>query len=716
VQGTRITSRAIRLLKMAKSFSSFENHETASIADGASTGLPFREGDILDGTYILVRLLGSGGMGAVYEARHQILKRPYAIKILMASPFSQEAWKRFQSEGKALARLNHPGIVGVHNMGVDKEQFPYYVMDLLSGSDLARYLKQSGPMPVPEAAALFQQIAEALSSAHKAGIIHRDIKPSNIIVQPNQRDGKPETKLVDFGIARLTDNSSRQSQNQTATGLVFGTPYYMSPEQGEGLHVDERADIYSLGCTLFEALTGRVPFAGENAFATIWMHQTAPPPSLAQVTGRQYPQSIENCLKRMLAKAPAERYQSAEQLAHDLSRIAGGKSIGTTAGPALSQERSHLSLEKSTLSQMEDEDKTPFPTRRKAPPFNPRQESQEQPEIPGTFPWQSLRILLLALATLVCITMPLLYFLPSIFKTTPSTKSNAESRKTSEDLSLSSDPDLELVKNFTKTEIPPSPFLGDAEGRKLQLLRFPDQHYFGYFTLNGGTPQKAQRNQTISANDNIGLYLQCCCTPFPKLLNHYSQNTISTLELPTYSVAEVCGLLEKDWAQLENLSFYNSLIRHDHFDESMIKPSELKDIDKLTKLKSLGLCSQLDGADIARMKLLNTLTGLKLKKIQNLPALLQCLNSHPQLTELTLVKVPLNKQSLELLKKCRYIKELTIMEGEISPEDAISFSKIEPLRSLRITSKWNEAEKARVKSALKTLKLELSNYETGQYY
>ncbi|MDX1986520.1 MAG: serine/threonine-protein kinase [Candidatus Obscuribacter sp.] len=701
---------------MAKSFSSFENHETASIADGASNGLPFGEGDILDGTYILVRLLGSGAMGAVYEARHQILNRPYAIKILMASPFSQEAWKRFQSEGKALARLNHPGIVGVHNMGVDKEQFPYYVMDLLSGTDLARYLKQSGPMPVAEAAALFQQLAEALSSAHKAGIIHRDIKPSNIIVQPNQRNGKPETKLVDFGIARLTDNSSRQSQNQTATGLVFGTPYYMSPEQGEGLHVDERADIYSLGCTLFEALTGRVPFAGENAFATIWMHQTAPPPSLAQATGRQFPQSIENCLKRMLAKAPAERYQSAEQLAHDLSRIARGKTIGTTAGSTLSPETSPLSLERSPLSHMEDEDKTPFPVRRTAPRFTPRQESQERQALPRTFPWQTLRILLLAVATLMCITMPLLYFLPSIFKTAPSTQSNPESRKTSEDLSLSSDPDLELVRDFTKTEIPPTPFLEDPEGNKKQLLRFPDQHYFGYFTRNGGKPQKAQKNQTISANDNIGLYLQCCCTPYPKLLNHYSQNTISTLEMPTYSVAEVCGILGKDWSHLEHLCFYNSLIRHDQWDESIIKPTELKDIDKLTKLKSLGLCSQLDGADIARMKLLNTLTGLKLKKIQNLPALLECLNSHPQLTELTLVKVPLNKQSLELLRQCRYIKNLTIMEGEIGPEDAISLSKMKAIHSLRITSNWNEAEKNRVKRALKTLKLELSTYRTGQYY
>lgn len=701
---------------MAKSFSSFENHETASMADGVSNGLPFREGDILDNTYILVKFLGAGGMGAVYEARRRQLNRPYAIKILMASPFSQEAWKRFQSEGRALARLNHPGIVGVHNMGVDKEQFPYYVMDLLSGFDLAKYLRQSGPMPLAEAAALFQQIAEALSSAHKSGIIHRDIKPSNIIVQPNQRNGKLETKLVDFGIARLTDNSSRQSQNQTATGLVFGTPFYMSPEQGEGLHVDERADIYSLGCTLFEALTGRVPFAGENAFATIWMHQTASPPSLAQATGRQFPQSIENCLKRMLAKDPAERYQSAEQLAHDLSRIAGGKSIGTTSGPTLSQARSPLSLEKSTLSQLEDEDKTLVPVRRPVSPFTPRQKSQEKQALPRAFPWQTLRISMLVLFTLLCITMPLLYFLPSIFKTAPTKRSNAESRKTSEDLSLSSNPDLELVQKFTRSKIPPTPFLEDAEGRKLQLLRFPDEHYFGYFTRNGGKPQKAQKNQKISANDKIGLYLQCCCTPYPKLLNHYSQNTISTLELPTYSVPEVCGLLGKDWPHLEHLSFYNSLIRHDQWDESIIKPGELKDIDKLTKLKSLGLCSQLDGADIAKMSLLNTLTGLKLKKIQNLPALLSSLNSHPQLTELTLVKIPLNKKSLELLKQCRYIKNLTIMEGGISPEDAISLSAMKAIRSLCITSKWNEEEKARVKKGLKTLKLELNKYDTGQCY
>jgi serine/threonine protein kinase len=240
---------------------------------------------------------------------------------------SQESWTRFQAEAKALARLNHPGIVGIYNMGVHDKHFPYYVMDLLSGETLDVLIDRHGPVQVSQSLDLFIQVCDALSSAHMQGIIHRDIKPSNLMLVRDQQNRINAIKVVDFGIARLSQQSATP-QSQTATGIVFGTPYYMSPEQCQGLRADERSDIYSLGCALFETLTGRPPFRGDNALTTFILHQTEPPPSLAGVATKiRFPRSLELAVEKMLSKKASDRYQTMLQVQHDLERIREGKPI-----------------------------------------------------------------------------------------------------------------------------------------------------------------------------------------------------------------------------------------------------------------------------------------------------------------------------------------------------------------------------------------------------
>ncbi len=287
----------------------------------------YATGDLIDGTYMLKAPLGRGGMGVVFACRHQILGNDYAIKLLSGEGLSEEHWSRFQLEAKALARLNHPGIVGIYNMGTDGGLYPYYVMDLLSGESLESLIKKSGPLPANQALSLFIQVADALSSAHAQGIIHRDIKPSNLMLLRDQNNQIDKIKIVDFGIARVTKHGMGQ-QSQTATGMIFGTPFYMSPEQCQGHRVDERSDIYSFGCALFEALTGSPPFQGDNAFHTFMMHQCDPPPSLRERAQQaSFPQSLEIAVSRMLGKTPNERYQKMDQVKHDLERIKAGKEI-----------------------------------------------------------------------------------------------------------------------------------------------------------------------------------------------------------------------------------------------------------------------------------------------------------------------------------------------------------------------------------------------------
>lgn len=289
-----------------------------SSAGGASL---YKPGDTIGDSYVLTGILGQGGMGVIYRARHTILGKDFALKILPPGSVTANNWKRFQAEGRSLARLNHANIVTIHNMGIDRGECPFFVMDWLPGITLADRIG-SKAMPFHEAAPLFLQIASGLHSAHQCGVIHRDIKPSNIMLVPTVT-GKLQVKIVDFGLARLS-SSEFAAQQTTAVGEVIGSPLYMSPEQCLGAAVDLRTDIYSLGCTLFEALSGQPPFCGESAFQTAMLHQMQPPPALKSVclTGN-FPAGLEGLLGRMLSKSPEHRFGSMQEFAVELAQLAG---------------------------------------------------------------------------------------------------------------------------------------------------------------------------------------------------------------------------------------------------------------------------------------------------------------------------------------------------------------------------------------------------------
>jgi serine/threonine protein kinase len=286
--------------------------------------------DIVGENYEIISLIGVGGMGYVYRVRHRILQKQYAMKTLSSQHVSEIAWRRLQVEAQAIARMNHPNIVGIHNLGLHEDRLPYYVMDLLDGESLADRLKR-GTLTLAQALPIFIEVCKGLGYAHKKGIIHRDIKPGNIILLKTPDSSGATVKIVDFGIAKLSGASDPSNQNLTCIGEVFGSPYYMSPEQCEGKRIDARSDIYSVGCTIFEALVGHPPFRGNNPVQTMVMHQSHEPPSMSATSGKNFPDEIEELVATLLAKAPMDRYQTLDKVAEDLQAIASGREVQTKA-------------------------------------------------------------------------------------------------------------------------------------------------------------------------------------------------------------------------------------------------------------------------------------------------------------------------------------------------------------------------------------------------
>lgn len=275
-------------------------------------------GTVLADNYEIISVIGHGGMGVVYKARHTLMDRVVAIKMLQAQLISDSiSVKRFQQEGKATSRISHPHVITVYHFGISPSGQPFIVMDYLQGVPLAHVIKEEGHVGVERTIRIMSQACDALEHAHRQGVIHRDLKPSNIVLI-RYDDEKDFVKVVDFGVAMLMVGG-QDNQRLTQAGEVCGSPVYMSPEQCQGLELDRRSDIYSMGIVLYETLTGRLPFLGKTMVETMTKHIGENPPTFAEIRPDLYiPERLESVVFRCLQKDRNERHQTMEDLKKDL--------------------------------------------------------------------------------------------------------------------------------------------------------------------------------------------------------------------------------------------------------------------------------------------------------------------------------------------------------------------------------------------------------------
>lgn len=290
------------------------------------------------GSYRILDQLGEGGMGAVYVAEHVLLGKKVAVKVLLPE-YTQNAEivQRFFNEARAATRIQHPGIVEVFDFGHDQDGAAYIVMELLRGEPLSARIRREGRLEPAAAARLLTHVAGALGQAHREGIVHRDLKPDNIFLVPDPDvAGGERAKVLDFGIAKLATDAGAAGV-KTRTGMLFGTPVYMAPEQCRGASaVDARADIYALAVILFEMVVGQPPFTAEGVGDLIAKHMFEAPPRPRSLRPT-LPPALDEVLGRALAKRPEERYSTVEAFASEVTAAVGAHAPAASvlASPAI---------------------------------------------------------------------------------------------------------------------------------------------------------------------------------------------------------------------------------------------------------------------------------------------------------------------------------------------------------------------------------------------
>jgi eukaryotic-like serine/threonine-protein kinase len=286
------------------------------------------------GSFKAVARLGAGSMGEVFLAEHQRIDRRAAIKVLVPERTQDaETVRRLFIEARATSLIRHPGIVEVYDCDVHRNGRAYIVMELLEGEALSRRLERPPALPWRTACRIARLVAEAIAAAHARGIIHRDLKPENVFLVAPAVAGpaRAEVKVLDFGLAKVLTGANLVGGAATAIGSILGTPAYMSPEQCRGGIADHRSDVYSLGCVLFETITGDPPFAGARLRELLAAHKFGTPPALCRLVPGA-PTWLGALVARMLAKDPDQRPQGMGEVAIELRRADEGPAASSEGG------------------------------------------------------------------------------------------------------------------------------------------------------------------------------------------------------------------------------------------------------------------------------------------------------------------------------------------------------------------------------------------------
>jgi serine/threonine protein kinase len=591
-------------------------------SDDLDASVPFNPGSIILDKYLVLNLLGRGGMGSVFRVRDLQLRREYALKCLNKHLTNDVVWRRFDNEARAANRFDHPNLIKVYDSGLLPDGQPYFVMDLVDGFTLADDLKVKGRLSLEESLKIMIQVVFAIAYAHENGVIHRDIKPSNIMLGKDGQTKSATVKLVDFGIAKLTGMDEFNQMTLTRTGEIFGSPLYMSPEQCAGRGADHRSDLYSFGCVMYEMLTGAPPILADNALSTMVKHQSERPVSLKQASlGLEFPNSIELVIATLLEKDPALRYQDADLLAKDLIRIETQVSSGAKPESVPSFELAALK-EKSALP--------------KAP---------SKPQAPYV-------ILIVLIAYLLGLMTGLIL-----------NKNNLDARKQAElpaelpgqlskaDTFADHAGELDKVINEDSATNLTAPFSTLIHGSRSRFFHFPDRESLGDVKL-GLVTHRAQHVITLDNFEPVSFIAYDYAFDHPEQFSRFRDDELGEVEL-----ADCDTNLENILQRLKPMKKLYSL----KLVGSSLNDQELPTLDSLTGLVNLDVGkTKITGGALSKLKILPNLRKLNCAAISDIRPLSAVLYNCNKLDDLDFTNMSLDRSSLVNIARIPKLTHLTI--------------------------------------------------------
>ncbi|MBS2005589.1 MAG: protein kinase [Cyanobacteria bacterium SZAS TMP-1] len=593
---------------------------------------------VIDSKFDVLAFLGEGGMGAVYRARHKNLQKEVALKTLRADQISADSWQRFQREAQSIAKLRHPNIVQLFDFGISEQKLPYYTMELLDGESLADRLNRMTLISVDESLAIFIAVAAGMAHAHRQGIVHRDIKPGNIFIERGAKGGVP--KVVDFGLAKLAESQSREEQSLTIAGVVFGSPLYMSPEQSVGILTDQRTDIYSFGCSLFQCLTGLPPFMGTNATEIMAMHQREKPPSLVQATRgtATFTIELEAIVRKLLAKDIEKRYQTFEEVESELTRALNSSLVQQSGAFATSGKQQVLP------KKLEEE--------KLFPESLPSATSQSQSlEISEESPRTGLgRLAIFTVVILLLTGTGALFIL------------NKKAEKHEITTTSKGAPAQEAMPEFFATAT-------TGGGR---LFNFPkDGKRLGDICWEGDHVLPARGKIFVPPGRLIHIWCGPLLSEHPELFSKFRQDDLNSLTLTP----------EHDWGR-EHFAEIGKLTGLKGLDisRSGAKTEDVASLKNLTELLDLSTAqTDLSGDDLAKLPVLQHLHILDAAETANIGPVLDQISGSPELLKLSLKGCYIDDTQIQKIAKIPNLKHLAL---DCNPFTIVGLRKLTALSKL----------------------------------
>lgn len=690
----------------------------------AASSYRLNNNSIVDAKYRIESLLGEGGMGAVYKAKHLTLNKAVALKTFQTTRLSEDDRERFHREAKVIARLRHENIVEVYDSGIDENNTPYYTMELLQGESLADKLEAEGLLSIEAALNISIQICRALKAAHNKGIVHRDLKPANIFLVNDATKGPPKVKIVDFGIAGILLNSPEE-QRLTAVGTVFGSPLYMSPEQGMGEQIKETSDIYSCGCTLYEALCGRPPFHGANALATIFMHQNDPVPPLLMPNAVTVPQRLHGLVARMLEKNKRRRPQSFSEVETELQLV-------------LNAIASKVAVDSGNSRTDAVKDETARADRQRDKPSEDYDDEHEDERAEGLGP--GLKILLLCLFFLIAPAVMLSQWNPQKAARPAVTSAIRDTRELA---SLGANSNHEAPSTDSKGEASltakagggsvelPAPYAHPDSGGTRYM--FPPSKTLG--TIRWSPPN--QETAVKSAKDSVYIPITAShvyltadddSATNPELLRGFGKNDLNGIQLADQKDYPRAYWSDKAVEYVSELTSIQSFTANNDW---KITDASIPNLNKLPLLTELSVnFTSITGKGLTNLNRLNKLTILAVRGLKDLPVLLNTLQNNKQLVNLDLKESNLTDSDLKLVAKLKSLRtlnldnnpsikdgiksltalpdlaELHIVDTSVGPDQMQVFPKLKSLRTLRLsTAQWNSNRRSKLNMSIPSCKI-----------